>query len=137
MNSEFLANTTDDLPHISDQLWELFTSKVICFTGDLGAGKTTLIKSLLLSKHHTENTSSPSYSLINEYILGESRVYHMDLYRLNDIQEAIDIGILEYLDSGEWVFIEWPQIIESLLPENFHQIKIEILADTNRKIILI
>jgi len=110
--------------------------KLVCFTGELGAGKTTLIKSLLKYKKCEDLASSPSYSLINEYILEDDKIYHMDLYRLTSLQEALDIGILEYFDHGNWAFIEWPGIIESLLPEDFHQIKIEVLSNWERKIIL-
>ncbi len=108
------------------------------FTGEIGAGKTTLIKAICRTLGSEETISSPTFSLVNEYEdqMGET-FYHMDLYRLNDVEEALDIGIEEYLDSGRRCLIEWPGLIEHLLPEDTFRIKLEIGSDSSRKIIFL
>ena len=106
--------------------------KVVFLHGDLGAGKTTFVKKLAAYLGADEEVSSPTYSLVNQYGLREGHLYHIDLYRLNDTHEAQDMGIEEYLDSGEFCFIEWPDIIEHLVDEAV-VIRIEALSDNSRK----
>ncbi len=106
--------------------------KVAFLHGDLGAGKTTFVKELVLMLNSDEEVSSPTYSLVNQYTIPNGQLYHIDLYRLNDTHEAQDMGIEEYLDSGEYCFVEWPDIIEHLVDEAV-VIKIEALADNSRK----
>lgn len=106
--------------------------KIAFLYGDLGAGKTTFVKSLVSLLGSEEEVSSPTYSLVNEYLIPGGKLYHIDLYRLNDTYEAQDIGIEEYLDSGEYCFIEWPSIIENLVDQAV-VIRIETLADNSRK----
>lgn len=103
--------------------------KVWTFTGDLGAGKTTLIQSIvrLLGSH--DSVSSPTYTLVNEYATPQQTIYHIDAYRLKDEAEAFDIGLEEIIDSGEFVFIEWPQKTRSFLPDHYIDINIEIYPD--------
>lgn len=108
--------------------------RVILFNGEMGSGKTTLIKALCKRLGTTETGSSPTYGIINEYGISGSVVYHMDLYRLKDIEEALSIGIEEYLDSGRYCFIEWPDVIRPILPDNFIEISLEREADNSRKI---
>lgn len=113
---------------------------VITLTGDLGAGKTTLVQAFCKVLGVEEAVSSPSFSLVNEYRYldaeGVARpVYHIDLYRLNDLEEALDIGLPEYIDSGEWCFIEWPEIAESLLPEDAMALQLTLQPDGSRKIL--
>ena len=100
--------------------------------GDLGAGKTTFVKKLASMLGSDEEASSPTYSLVNEYVVPNGKLYHIDLYRLNDTHEAQDMGIEEYLDSGDYCMIEWPDIIEHLV-EQAVTIRIEALADNSRK----
>lgn len=137
MNLEFIAKNEADLDQIATTLWSKLTSKTVCFTGELGAGKTSLIKAMIRFKNKDEQVSSPSFSIINEYELDSGTLIHMDLYRLTKIEEAIDIGIEEYFDNNNWTFIEWPQIIQTILPSDYQQIHIEILESWERKIILI
>lgn len=92
--------------------------KVFVFEGEMGSGKTTLIKELCRLLGSEDNFSSPTYSVVNEYLkqsTGEP-IYHMDLYRLNKLQEALDIGVMEYITGSNYCFIEWPELIEELLP---------------------
>lgn len=112
-----------------------------CFYGDLGAGKTTFIKAIARYMNIQESVTSPTYSLVNEYSykdIGNSTtkyLYHLDLYRLKQIEEALDIGIEEYLYDENYCFIEWAEIIESILPLEVVKINIELLEDGRRKIV--
>jgi len=106
--------------------------KTVFLHGDLGAGKTTFVKKLVAMLGSEEEASSPTYSLVNEYVIPDGKLYHIDLYRLNDTHEAQDMGIEEYLDSGDYCMIEWPAIIEHLV-EQAVVIRIETLADNSRK----
>ncbi len=100
--------------------------KVWAFTGDLGAGKTTCIKSVCASLGVLGEVQSPTFSIVNTYLTSEGReVYHFDCYRLKHWHEALDFGIEEYLYSGEICLIEWPQVIENLLPEDLVRVHIE------------
>ena len=92
--------------------------KIILFYGDMGVGKTTLIKALVQELGIEEPTSSPTFSIVNEYRNNQSVcVYHFDMYRIKSETEALDMGIEDYLYSGNWCFIEWPEKIPSLIPE--------------------
>jgi tRNA threonylcarbamoyladenosine biosynthesis protein TsaE len=105
------------------------------FTGPLGAGKTTLIQSLCRALGVEEAVSSPTFALVNAYeAAGGELVYHLDLYRLDSLDEALAMGIEEYLDSGHYCLIEWPAVIEPLLPEEAVQVIIEPMADNCRLI---
>jgi len=114
-----------------------------CFHGEMGAGKTTLIKSIGAYLGVQEEVTSPTYSLINEYEFIDTNdrttrhLYHMDLYRLKTFEEALDIGIEDYLESDDYCFIEWPEIIEGILPEDAVKISIEIVKDSERKIVFL
>ena len=116
------------------EAYQLFAKneKVTFLHGDLGAGKTTFVKKLVTMLGSDEKASSPSYSLVNEYAIPDGKFYHIDLYRLNDTHEAQDMGIEEYLDSGEYCMIEWPEIIEHLVDQAV-VIRIETLSDNSRK----
>jgi tRNA threonylcarbamoyladenosine biosynthesis protein TsaE len=97
--------------------------KVWVLKGELGAGKTTFIKEITKQLGIKDQTSSPSYALVNEYrTKSNKRIYHLDLFRINTTSEALDIGIDEYLDSDDYCFIEWPEIIESLLPSEYLEV---------------
>lgn len=117
--------------------------RIMTFTGEIGAGKTTLIQALCRLLGVSEPVTSPTFSLVNEYhrvdpATGvEDSVFHLDLYRLENIEEALDIGIEEYLDGEAYCLIEWPELIEVLLPEDFVRIKIEITEDSRRKVIFL
>ena len=107
--------------------------RIVTFEGNLGAGKTTFIKHLCTALGSSNHISSPTYSLINEYECTGGKIYHMDLYRLKSTEEALDIGIEDYLYSNNYCFIEWPELVTPLLPADFLHIKI-IAIDNHRKI---
>lgn len=109
--------------------------KVITFNAEMGAGKTTLIKALVKELGILDNSSSPTFSLVNEYQTenGET-AYHFDLYRLNSEEEAYDMGIDEYFYSGNWCFIEWPEKTPNLIPIDHASISIKVLEDGKREL---
>jgi tRNA threonylcarbamoyladenosine biosynthesis protein TsaE len=109
---------------------------IFLFYGEMGAGKTTLIKSLCKVLGSDENVSSPTFSIVNEYPLPAGKIYHFDFYRLKNQVEALDMGCEEYFYSGGYCFIEWPEKIPDLLPEHFIKIEIEVRADNERVITL-
>ena len=137
MKSSFNKIITEkDLPEVAQTLLERAGQrKIFTLAGDLGAGKTTLIRTVcsLLGVPSSE-INSPTYGLVNEYA-GDTKIYHLDLYRLNRLEEALDIGIEDILYSGHFCFIEWPELIEPVLPDDTVTIKLEIEQETTRKII--
>ncbi|MFZ1749132.1 MAG: tRNA (adenosine(37)-N6)-threonylcarbamoyltransferase complex ATPase subunit type 1 TsaE [Saprospiraceae bacterium] len=136
MQQTYFSQTLDDLPLIASQiLHESTASKIFALTGQLGAGKTTLTKSLCQYFGYHGEVTSPTFSLINEYPTSDhGLIYHMDLYRIKDTDEAIDIGIEEYLFSGRYCFIEWPDIIYPLMSEPYYAINIGLIDHHQRKI---
>jgi len=116
-----------EIHDIADVIIQNAQQKLIAFQGDLGSGKTTLIKALIHALGIKEQGSSPSFSLINVYQNKENRVYHCDLYRLESYEEALDIGLEDYLaDEQSWCFIEWPEVVKFLLPRPYHLIRLSI-----------
>ena len=123
----------DQLEAVAQQILEQNPNKVILFHGEMGVGKTTLIKVLAKTLGVNDVTSSPTFSLVNEYETIENQtVYHFDFYRLKNEVEALDMGADEYLYSGNWCFIEWAEKIPSLIPEAHSTISLRLLADGNR-----
>jgi tRNA threonylcarbamoyladenosine biosynthesis protein TsaE len=122
------------LDDASRKLLEAFPdSRVFAFYGEMGAGKTTLIKALCRILDVTDVTSSPSFGLIYEYrTSGSDSIYHFDFYRIEHLEEAYDIGYEEYLDSGFYCFIEWPEKIASLLPPETVNVYLQILDNNER-----
>ena len=99
---------------------EKIKTNIVLISGEMGVGKTTLIKEVLLSMKVIENVSSPTFSIINEYITGQNKiVYHMDLYRIKNISEIEGIGLFEYLESGNLCIIEWGDMIEKLIDSKY------------------
>jgi len=141
---ELIIKEITELNKIIPSLFEAAKGrKKWCFHGEMGAGKTTLIKAIGAYLGVQEEVTSPTYSLINEYEFKDtnsnktSLLYHMDLYRLKTFEEALDIGIEDHLESEEYCFIEWPELIESILPEDTVKISIEIVKDSERKIVFL
>src|SRR4051812_39970308 len=116
----FSSVSLEVLPEVAkDIIAELGDKKVILFYGEMGSGKTTLIKELCKQLGVTGAMSSPTYGLVNEYQTSSNKlIYHFDLYRIRNLAECLDIGMEEYLYSGNYCFIEWPDVAASLYPEN-------------------
>jgi tRNA threonylcarbamoyladenosine biosynthesis protein TsaE len=110
-------------------------SRVFAFYGEMGAGKTTFIKAICRQLEAKEIVQSPSFAIINEYTTysGES-LYHFDFYRIKKSEEAFDIGYEEYIYSGNYCFLEWPELIEELLPADVVRVTIAVEPDGSRKI---
>ncbi len=109
--------------------------KIWLWEGDLGAGKTTMIKAICRFLGVSAPMSSPTFSIVHEYESKKSgTIYHFDFYRLKNEQEALDIGVDEYLDSGNFCFIEWPDRIKSIINQRFFLIRILHQDDSNRVI---
>ncbi len=121
------------IDHIAKAILDTVDSKIILFFGTMGAGKTTLIRAILNQLGYQKDISSPTFALVNEYDLENDIVYHFDFYRIKDVLEAYDIGIEDYLFSGHWCFIEWPEKVMELLPKNCDKVYLEIDGN-NRKI---
>jgi tRNA threonylcarbamoyladenosine biosynthesis protein TsaE len=111
------------------------THKVIALHGDMGAGKTTLVHAVCELIGVKDNISSPTFSIINQYKTGNGQtIYHIDLYRLKDEEEAIQAGVEDCLFSGNICFVEWPQKFPGLFPEEVLHITVSVLSDSTRKI---
>ena len=127
----------EQLPEVAQQILNQNPNKVILFNGDMGVGKTTLIKQLCKTLGVNDATSSPTFSLVNEYQTNNNHtVYHFDFYRLNKETEALDMGVDDYLYSGNWCFIEWSEKIENLIPQQHTVITIELLPNGHRSLVL-
>ncbi|WP_229736641.1 tRNA (adenosine(37)-N6)-threonylcarbamoyltransferase complex ATPase subunit type 1 TsaE [Bizionia arctica] len=133
MNIDYSLN---ELPIVAKQLLENLKSKTILLYGDMGVGKTTLIKEFVKALGSLDEVSSPTYSIVNEYELKDDKVFHFDLYRLKDLDEAYNIGIEDYLDSSNWIIIEWPELIEDLITDNYHCVYLSLKDKNTRHIIL-
>ena len=123
-----------DINAISNLLIQDFSTKIIRIDGDMGTGKTTLISSLCKSLGVKETISSPTFSLVNTYHIGNEKIYHFDFYRLKNENEAIDFGLEEYLESGNICFMEWAEKISSHLPLEYDHYILNIVDEKYRKI---
>lgn len=108
-------------------------SRIFAFSGEMGAGKTTLIAALCHALGVTDQVSSPTFAIINEY-QGVERISHLDLFRLKTMEEALAIGIEDYLSEKEYLFIEWPELIRPLLPQHIVQLHLEIVNEQERRL---
>jgi tRNA threonylcarbamoyladenosine biosynthesis protein TsaE len=109
-------------------------NRIWLFSGEMGAGKTTLIKAIGKELGVKQSMSSPTFSIINEYHTAKELLFHFDFYRLKNEQEAYDIGVNEYFESGNYCFIEWPEKLETLLPESYFKITLRVQSPTTRTI---
>lgn len=136
-NQIFLKNSDGTLVSPTYILNLYPNARVYAFDAPMGAGKTTFISELCRALGTKDVTNSPTFAIVNVYELPSSdEVYHFDCYRLKNIQEAIDFGAEEYLYSGNYCFIEWPEIIEPILPEDTVNISIRVLDNGDRELIV-
>ena len=131
MIKQFSLNEIDDF---AKELVKLFEYKIILLIGGLGAGKTTLVKSIVKSLGCLNKVSSPTFGIVNELTLDKKKAFHLDLYRIENSLELIEIGFEDYINSGNYCFIEWPEIAEELITEKHHTINLSFINEKTRKI---
>ncbi|MFT6754816.1 MAG: tRNA threonylcarbamoyladenosine biosynthesis protein TsaE [Urechidicola sp.] len=130
-----LNYSLDELPEIASKIIQNATYKTILFNGKMGAGKTTLIKEIVKQLGVKDVANSPTFSLVNEYVSENNEtIYHFDFYRIENDDEAYDIGIEDYFDSNAWCFIEWGEKVENLLPLEIVTITITVNDNEKRTI---
>lgn len=137
MDQHMVCNDISELPGIARTILRTFPEKrIFIFKGELGAGKTTLIKALCKELNVKGLTNSPSFALVNEYPASDGKmIYHFDFYRIKNIAEIFDIGYEEYFFSGQYCFIEWPEIAEQILPSAYVEINIKTEENKTSRII--
>ena len=132
---ELKIDSLDELKSVAEAVIESLDGRnVVAFCGAMGAGKTTLISALMEYLGSDDTVTSPTFALVNQYgTAGGDTVYHLDFYRINRIEEVFDMGYEEYFYSGDLCLIEWPELIEELLPEDAMVVRIEVLSPTERR----
>lgn len=132
---EWTVNNLDEWQQVAEKVSHLLKHNILLLKGNLGAGKTTFTKFLLKTLGSTDEVSSPTYAIVNEYTAPQGSIFHFDLYRMKSVDEVYDIGMDEYLDRAWLCIVEWPEIYASEfngLP--YHEMLIEN-SDTGRKVI--
>ena len=134
MEIEYNISQIDE---VARRILPLLGSRLVCFDAPMGAGKTTLIKSICTALGaDPDEVNSPTFSIVNEYPSSEGTIFHFDFYRVKTPQEALDFGLYDYLDSGLWCLMEWPELVANLLPDDCQVIKIEVVDQDTRRIII-
>ncbi|WP_395091529.1 tRNA (adenosine(37)-N6)-threonylcarbamoyltransferase complex ATPase subunit type 1 TsaE [Vaginella massiliensis] len=132
----YFLKSIADIPRVAQEVAKQLQHKIICFEGEMGAGKTTFIKGLIQALGSEDDVSSPTFSLVNEYdTVDGKKIYHFDFYRIHDATEALDIGLEDYLYADAYCMIEWPDKIINFVPKEHHVIRLEI-EDGVRKLTL-
>jgi len=131
-----LIFTIEALSKTSKELLAHFKENIICLYGPMGVGKTTLIKAIIRELGVVDSGNSPTFGLVNEYhnAKGELVAYHFDFYRIENEEEALDMGIEEYFNADAYVFIEWPEKVAGLLPENHAKLHLHLIDENTRLI---
>ena len=136
---EYISENIIDLELIGKKIIKYSNKKsnIFTFEGEMGVGKTALIKIILKHLKVKDLVKSPTFSIVNEYLTSENKIiYHFDFFRIKDKIEVINIGFEDYLDSSNYCFIEWPNNIKNLLPNDINKIMMEYVSETKRKIII-
>ena len=131
-------HSEEELPEVADALLDALNGRtVVALHGEMGAGKTTLIRAVADALGVEDQVTSPTFALVNQYegANGE-RLFHFDFYRIDDEREAFDLGYEEYFYSGDLCFVEWPEKIESLLPEEVVEVRIRVDSPTERTFVI-
>lgn len=130
------VTSVEELQSVAEELVNAFSAdRVFAFYGKMGAGKTTFIQSICRVLGSEDNVTSPTFALINEYNTAQlESIFHFDFYRIKELEEAYDLGYEDYIYSGSYCLIEWPEMIEPLLPDNIVEVKIEVQDDESRVI---
>lgn len=124
----------EELPQVAEAILAAMNNRtVVVFRGEMGAGKTTLIREIVAALGSTDTVTSPTFAIVNQYRGTNDRpIYHFDFYRIEDIREAYDFGYEEYFYSGDLCLVEWPEKIEELLPEHTMNVRIAVGPDEER-----
>ena len=136
---EYISENIIDLELIGKKIIKYSNKKsnIFTFEGEMGVGKTALIKIILKHLKVKDLVKSPTFSIVNEYLTSDNKIiYHFDFFRIKDKIEVINIGFEDYLDSSNFCFIEWPNRIKNLLPNDINKIKMEYISEKKRKIII-
>ena len=135
---ELVVDSLEGLKEVAEAVVESLDGRnVVAFCGAMGAGKTTLISAIMEHLGSADTVTSPTFALVNQYLTAtRDRVYHFDFYRINNINEAFDMGYEEYFYSGDLCLVEWPERVEALLPDDTMVVKIEIIDPTTRRFII-
>ncbi|MFN8256413.1 MAG: tRNA (adenosine(37)-N6)-threonylcarbamoyltransferase complex ATPase subunit type 1 TsaE [Bacteroidales bacterium] len=132
---ENLENVADEFCRVLHLSNRNLRKNWIGFFGEMGAGKTTLIKAVCQKLGVGDVISSPTFSLVNEYVTSKGeKIFHFDFYRMNNVSEAFDLGYEEYFYSGNLCMVEWPEKIEHLLPEGYTKVNISVIDNNCREI---
>jgi tRNA threonylcarbamoyladenosine biosynthesis protein TsaE len=136
LSLDIQVSSLAELPAAGQKLIDFAVNqRIFLFYGDMGAGKTTFIKSLCEALGVKESVTSPTFSIVNEYCGADATVYHFDFYRLKSQSEAFDMGYEEYFYSNAYCFVEWPEKIADLLPDSYLKVSIKAISPTIREII--
>jgi len=131
----FRSRSLSDLPSIARNIiLESGEYRLLAFYGEMGAGKTTLIRSVCHALGVQSEVTSPTFALVNEYFIPGGSLFHFDFYRINRVSEALDFGIEEYFDSGSWCLMEWPEKVQELLREPLVRLYLQVQPDGSRNI---
>lgn len=135
---KFLLNKLSDIDDVAQKFVDNMGNRnIFAFYGEMGAGKTTFIKALCKTLGVAETITSPTFAIINEYNKEDGDpIYHFDFYRIKNIEEAYDFGYEDYFYSGHLCFIEWPELVEPLLPESVVKVQIVVMDNGERSIIV-
>ena len=131
-----LLYTIEEIDKAANFVLDNLKTNNILLIGNVGAGKTTLIKQICLKLGVSDLTNSPTFSLINVYKTKNTSIFHMDLYRLKNINEVIDLGVMEYIDANNTVIIEWPELLIKNFNFNYSKIEISTVSDNRRRIMV-
>ena len=128
--------TLSEIDTVAQEVLETVHEKVLCFSGEMGAGKTTFIKALVKHLGGEDPGNSPTFGLVNQYNYSSGKIlgYHFDFYRIENEEEVFDMGFEEYLNSDHWLFIEWPQLVETFLPASVARITLRFIDEKTRAI---
>lgn len=137
MSAKYHVSDLHQLKEVAREIIDCIEmGSVVLLMGEMGAGKTTLAQAITRQLGVTDGFSSPTYSIVNHYEASDGEVYHIDLYRLESLEEALNIGIEDYLYPDYITLIEWPELIAELLPSTYYKIAIKHLEDQTREIYL-
>ncbi|MEM8764333.1 MAG: tRNA (adenosine(37)-N6)-threonylcarbamoyltransferase complex ATPase subunit type 1 TsaE [Bacteroidota bacterium] len=128
--------TLEEIDAIAQEVLKVVDGNILCFSGEMGAGKTTLIKALVKHLGGEDTGNSPTFGLVNQYNYPSGKIlgYHFDFYRIENEEEVFDMGFEEYLNSEHWLFIEWPQLVEAFLPASVARITLHFIDKKTRAI---